>query len=102
MTSEWLPNGDLKLTWTLPAGPPTHTQQRIWISDETGRIILLGLNAALTAQEVTIPKKVIESAKTLKTVDAPTWQIQLRYNATGNSNQSARGMSERVPINGWK
>jgi hypothetical protein len=104
MKSEWQVNGDLKLSWTLPTLPPNFTQgqQRIWISDETGGIILLGLNAALTAQEVIIPKKVIERAKTLKTVDTPTWQIQMRYSATGNSNQSSRGMSERVPIAGWK
>jgi hypothetical protein len=101
MKSEWMANGDLKLSWTLPVGA-SHTQQRIWITDDSGSIILIGLNAALMAQEVTIPKKVIESSKILKAVDTPNWQIQLRYTATGNSNQSARGMSDRVPIADWK
>ena len=100
MTSEWLTNGDLKLSWLLPAGD--HTVLRIWIyGNEAGSKIILGMNAPLDAQEVTIPKRVIESIKLLNPPDSPNWQIQLRYSAPGNSNQSARGVSDRVPIEGW-
>jgi len=108
MASAWLPNGDLKLSWQYPGGTPP-AQQRVWIYCDvpgTSSKIFLGLNAPLPAaagpQEVTIPKRVIESAKILNTVVSPNWQIQLRYTTTGNSNQSARGNSDRVPIDGWK
>jgi hypothetical protein len=108
MTSEWLPNGDLRLSWQYPAGIPA-AQQRIWIyCDQPGvsSKIFLGLNAPVPAaagpQEVIIPKRVIESAKILNTMVSPNWQIQLRYTTTGNSNQSARGNSNRVTIAGWK
>jgi hypothetical protein len=101
MTSEWLSSGDLKLSWLLPAGD--HTVLRIWIyGNEAGSKIILGMNAPLNAQEVTIPKRVIENIKLLNPPDSPNWQIQLRYSAPGNSNQSARGVSDRVPIDGWK
>jgi hypothetical protein len=101
MTSEWLSNGDLKLSWPLPAGD--YTVLRIWIyGNEVGSKIILGMNAPLDAQEVTIPKRVIENIKLFNPADSPNWQIQLRYSAPGNSNQSARGVSEQVPIDGWK
>lgn len=109
MASAWLPNGDLKLSWQYPGGGLTPAQQRIWIycdAPGTDSKILLGLNApvppAAGPQEVIIPKRAIESAKILNTVVSPNWQIQLRYTTAGNSNQSARGTSDRVPIDGWK
>jgi hypothetical protein len=115
MQSEWLPNGDLKLSWQYPdtTGFPTPTQQRIWIycdAPGTKSEIFLGLNAAIptatTVQEVIIPKRVIDSGKILSTVISPNWQVQLRYSPTPpagyNSNQAARGVSDRVTIAGWK
>jgi hypothetical protein len=115
MQSEWLPNGDLKLSWQYPdtAGFPTPTQQRIWIycdAPGTNSEIFLGLNASIptttTVQEVIIPKRVIDSGKILSTVISPNWQVQLRYSPTPpagyNSNQASRGNSDRVTIDGWK
>jgi hypothetical protein len=108
MASEWLANGDLKLSWQYPGGTPP-AQQRIWIycdAPGTASKIFLGLNAPVPAaagpQEVIVPKRAIESAKILNTVASPSWQIQLRYTTTGNNNQSARGTSDRVSIAGWK
>jgi len=87
MQLEWLPNGDLKLSWQYPdtTGFPTPTQQRIWIyGNDSGTLppIFLGLNASIpttaTVQEVIIPKGVIDSGKILSTVISPNWQVQLR------------------------
>jgi hypothetical protein len=115
MQSEWLPNGDLKLSWQYPdtTGFPTPTQQRIWIdcnAPGTNSEIFLGLNASIpttaTVQEVIIPKRVIDSGKILSTVVSPNWQVQLRYSPTPptgySANQAARGVSDRVTIDGWK
>ena len=100
MQSEWI-NGDLKLSWQNQTVPP-QTQIRIWIvgGDTDSFRVIMGINLSPNFQEVTIPKRVIDSAKILRDFDSASWRIELRYHE--NSINSGRGVSDWVEIAGWK
>jgi hypothetical protein len=99
MRSEWV-DGDLRLSWTAPSDPNA-TYIRGWIFGGSTEDFIIGFNVPSSTEQFTIPKRVIESAKTLKGYTSATWQIQLR-----SSNQSfmqiARGTSVKVVIEGWQ
>jgi hypothetical protein len=95
MQSEWV-NGDLKLSWTLPAGTFDQVRVHIYSDDPSGRDPLLLLGLPNTMNEVTIPKRAIDNIKILMNPGSFAWHMQLRN--TSNYNY-ARSSSDWVPIN---
>jgi hypothetical protein len=99
MSSEWV-NGDLKLKWQNQTAPQG-TQIRIWVVKgiPADFSVYLSVTVPQDYQEITIPKRVIDSAKILHGVDSASWRIELRYSE--NNINSARGVSDWAEIPGW-
>jgi hypothetical protein len=97
MKYEWLGDGGLHLTWSVPV--INHDELRIVLMDQDGNDLLY-VKLPADKEELTIPAEWIQEITDLKNPSAAIWQVQTRsYAADGN--HYARGYSDDVDIP-WK
>ena len=95
MNYEWLGDGGLRLTWSVPAGGG-YDQLRIdlYTQDEDD-LLYVGLPA--DKEELTIPVEWIQKMTDLKNPSSAVWRIVTR-SFSGDGNNHARGYSSKVTI----
>jgi ketosteroid isomerase-like protein len=94
MGYEWLIDGGLRLTWSVPAGD-TYDQLRVSLVDQD-RVALCWVRLPADKEELTIPAEWIQQITDLKNPSSAIWQVQTRSYADGNN--YARGFSGEVNI----
>ena len=94
MEYEWLIDGGLRLTWSVPAGG-TYDQLRVSLVDQDSNG-LFWVRLPADKEELTIPAEWIQQATDLINPSSAIWQVQTRSYANGNN--YARGFSGGVNI----
>jgi len=105
MQSEWVNDGDLRLSWQSPAVPEpyqTQTAIRIWVvgGDAADFNAIFSISVRTDFNSVTIPKRMLENAKITHPFEDASWRVELRYNAQGQD--QARSVSNWHEIQDWK
>lgn len=96
ISSEWLEDGSLKLTWTNPAG--TFDRQVVYACDQDFNDIMY-VTLPKSADELIIPETVISQLENLIHPESIRVQVQTRIFAdTPDKNNYARGYSNQVIV----
>jgi hypothetical protein len=94
MNYEWLGDGGLRLTWTVPAGSYDQLRIDLYTQDDDD---LLYVRLPPGKEELTIPAEWIQKMTDLKNPSSAVWRIVTRSIEVGGNNY-ARGYSDTVTI----
>jgi hypothetical protein len=95
MQYEWLIDGGLRLTWSVPAGG-TYDQLRVDLVDQDWNA-LVSVRLPADKEELTIPAEWIQQMTDLKNPSSAIWRVQTRSYAVDGNNY-ARGFSDEINI----
>jgi hypothetical protein len=98
MTSQWLADGSLKLSWTNPPNiaPNDYDQLRVYITDDTAGEILYA-SLPVNVNKMTIPSDWVNIFENFYSLTTTRWQVQTRSYSSEDMNY-ARGLSDSVII----
>ena len=98
MNHQWLADGDLRLSWSIPVG--NYDELRIVVVDQDWDDLLY-VKLSADKDELIIPSEWIEQITVYKNSNFARWQVQTRsYTNTVDHNNYARGLSDWVEISG--